>query len=134
MSQIQKSGNGTDSSQTYSHVFVYRIPKRNHKPLLELQEKLRAIYKRHGMLESHIYQLGKSNVFEGFEGFDKVLGIKPDEEIWIEVDSYKSATEFARIVAEIGQDAAAGPLWGELAQLTSDHPVVMGEFELLSKM
>ena len=123
-----------DSSQTYSHVFVYRIPKRNHKSLLELQEKLRAIYKRHGMLSSRIYQLGNSNVFEGFEGFDKVLGTKSDEEIWIEVDSYENASEFARIVADIGRDAAAGPLWGELAKLTSDHPVVMGEFELLARV
>jgi len=37
-------------SGTYSQIFVYRISKRNHKALLDLQEKLRRIYKRHGML------------------------------------------------------------------------------------
>ena len=119
---------------TYSHVFVYRIAKKNHRALLALQEKLRAVYKKHGMLESSIYQLGKSNVFDGFASFEKTLGTSSDEEIWIELDSYQNASEFARIVGEIGQDEAAGPLWGELAQLTTERPVIMGEFETLARM
>jgi len=86
------------------------------------------------MLGSRIYQLGKSNIFEGFSGFDKELGTTPEEEIWIEVDSYKNAIEFARIVAEIGNDVEAGPLWGELAQVTTEHPVIMGEFVQLTEM
>ncbi|HYB04235.1 MAG TPA: hypothetical protein VED17_07225 [Nitrososphaerales archaeon] len=123
-----------ESQGTYSHIFVYRIRKTNHKALLNLQERLRAVYKKHGMLGSKIYQLGKSNVFEGFDSFEKTLVTKDNEEVWIEVDTYENGKEFARIVAEIGQDADAGPLWGELAQLTSDHHVIMGEFELLSRV
>jgi len=139
MSQ-QKSTTGlknekvVEENDTYSHIFVYRISKRNHKALLNVQEKLRRIYKRHGMLGSRIYQLGKSNVFEGFSGFDKELGTTQEEEIWIEVDSYKDASEFARIVAKIGNDAEAGPLWGELAQITSEHSVIMGEFVQLARV
>ena len=86
------------------------------------------------MLGLKIYQSGKSNVFEGFDSFEKTLGTKENEEIWIEVDTYENAKEFARIIAAIGQDADAGSMWGELAQLTSDHPVIMGEFELLTRM
>jgi len=123
-----------ESQGTYSHIFVYRISKKNHKALLNLQQRLRAIYKKHGMLGSKIYQLGKSNVFEGFDSFEKTLGTKTDEEVWIEVDAYENASEFARIVAAIGQDTDAGPMWGELAQLTSEHPVIMGEFDVLAKM
>jgi len=119
-------------SGTHSQIFVYRISKRNHKALLDLQEKLRRIYKRHGMLGSRIYQLGKTNVFEGFSSFEKPLGTSTDEEIWIEIDSYQDASEFARIVAEIGNDAEAGPLWGELSQLTTEHPIIMGEFSELA--
>jgi hypothetical protein len=131
MSLQQKSS--VKESGMYSHVFIYRIAKKNHGALLALQEKLRAIYKKHGMLGSEIYQLnGRSHVFEGFAGFEKSLGTTADEEIWIEVDSYESASEFARIVAKIGEDAAAGPLWGELSQLTSDHPIIMGEFDRLA--
>ncbi len=104
-----------ESQGTYSHIFVYRIRKTNHKALLNLQERLRGIYKKHGMLGSKIYQLGKSNVFEGFDSFEKTLGTKENEEIWIEVDTYENAKEFARIIAAIGQDADAGSMWGELS-------------------
>jgi len=81
-----------ESQGTYSHIFVYRISKKNHKALLNLQQRLRAIYKKHGMLGSKIYQLGKSNVFEGFDSFEKTLGTKTDEEVWIEVDAYENAS------------------------------------------
>jgi len=135
MTQQQKSSVGLREEEgTYSHIFAYRIPKKNHEPLINLQRKLAKIYKRHGMFGSRTYQLGKTNVYEGFSGFEKELGATSQEEVWIEVDSYKDASEFARVVTEIGADAEAGPLWGELAQLTSDHPIIMGEFTLLSEM
>jgi hypothetical protein len=102
---------GSDSG-TYFHIFTYRIPKRKHDALLSLQKKLGKLYKKHGMLGSQTLQLGKTNVFDGFSGFDKALGTSEGEEIWLEVDSYKNASEFNRIVAEIGEDEKAGPLWG----------------------
>jgi hypothetical protein len=89
---------------------VYIISKRNHKALLDLQEELRRVYKRHGVLGSRIFQLGKTNVFEGFSGFEKSLGTSANEEVWIELDSYQDASKFARIVGEIGNNAEAGPL------------------------
>jgi len=54
------------------------------------------------------------------------------KKFWIELDSYQDASEFARIVGEIGNDADAGPLWGELSQLTTEHPIIMGEFMQLA--
>jgi hypothetical protein len=86
-----------------------------------------------GTLESRFYQLGKTNVFEGFAGFDKALGTSAEDEVWIEVDSYKDAADFERVTNAIGGDTDAGPLWGELAQVTSKHPIIMGEFSRISK-
>ena len=122
-----------ETDGNYVHIFVYRIPKENHHSLLAVQEKLRKIYRRHGTLSSRFYQLGQTNVFEGFSGFDKALGTSTGDEIWVEVDSYRDADQFQRVVAEIGNDADAGPLWGELAQVTSTHPIIMGEFSQIAK-
>jgi len=138
MNQQQKSESGKESekeeSSTYFHVFAYRIPKRKHDELLSVQKKLAKIYKKHGTLNSQILQLGKSNIFEGFSGFEKELGTKDGEEIWIEIDTYKNAKEFAKTVTEIGTDADAGPLWGELSQIATEHPIIMGEFEQLTRV
>ncbi|HZW57605.1 MAG TPA: hypothetical protein VFF30_15055 [Nitrososphaerales archaeon] len=118
----------------YAHIFVYRIPERQHEALLNVQTKLSKIYKRHGALSTHVYQLGRTNVFDGFEGFEKALGTSASgEEIWIEVDTYKDASDFGRAVAEIGADADAGILWGELAQIMATKPIIMGEFARLAK-
>lgn len=114
-------------------MFAYRIPKGKHDTLLSILEKLERIYKKHGMHGSRIYQLGQTQVFEGFEGFDKALDTCSGEEVWVEVDSYPNPEEFHRIVALIGEDQDAGPLWGELAELTAERKVIMGEFLLLAK-
>jgi len=116
-----------------AHLFAYRIPKGKHDALLSILERLARIYKKHGMLGSRIYQLGQTQVFEGFEGFDKALGTSSGEEVWVEVDSYPNEDEFHKAVARIGEDQDAGPLWGELAEATTGRKVVMGEFRLLTK-
>jgi uncharacterized protein YbaA (DUF1428 family) len=116
------------SQGKYVHVFVYRIPKSKHDSFLQLEEKMSKIFKKHGMLGSKICQLGKTNVFQGFQGFDKALGISPDEEVWIETDFYQSEAAFRRIVPSIDEDKAAEPLFGELMETTQGHQTIMGEF------
>lgn len=118
---------------TYAHMFAYRIPEGKHDTLLNILERLACIYKKHGMLWSRIYQLGQTQVFEGFEGFDNALDTSSREEVWVEVDSYPNADEFRKIVALIGEDKDAGPLWGELAEITAGRKIIMGEFLLLTK-
>jgi uncharacterized protein YbaA (DUF1428 family) len=122
------------SEGTYALVFLYRIPKKKHDSFKVVEEKLAKIYKKHGMLDSRIYQLGKTNTegFTGFETFDKALSVPADEEVWIETGFYPSKDEYQRIVASIGQDEAAGPLWGEMAQITDGRQTLMGEFSRLA--
>jgi len=122
-----------ENRSTYAHMFAYRIPKEKHDTLVNILARLARIYKKHGMLESRIYQLGQTQVFEGFEGFDKALDTSSGEETWVEVDSYPNENEFHKIVVHIGEDQDAGPLWGELAEATAGRKVIIGEFRLLTK-
>ena len=120
---------------TYALVFLYRIPKKKHDSFKVVEEKLAKIYKKHGMLDSRIYQLGKTSTdgFTGLEAFDKALGVPSDEEVWIETGFYPSRDDYQRIVGSIGQDESAGPLWGEMAQILDGRRTMMGEFMQLLK-
>ncbi len=127
--------NNQRSEGAYALVFLYRIPKKQHDAFKDVEEKLAKIYKKYGMLNSKIYQLGKTNTegFTGFEAFDKALGVPSDEEVWIETGFYPNKDEYQRIVASIGQDEAAGPLWGEMAQILDGRRTMMGEFTKLAE-
>jgi len=116
------------SGGDYVHVFVYRIPKEKHDSLLDVLERMIKIFKKHGTLGSRILQLGKTSVFQGFQGFDKALEASPNEEIWMETDFYPSEEAFRRIVPLTEKDKAAEPLFGELMEITKGCQVVMGEF------
>jgi Protein of unknown function (DUF1428) len=125
----------TKEEGTFAQIFLYRIPKKEHDHFEEVENKLAKIYIKHGMLGSRIYQLGKTSTegYTGFQAFDKALDVPPSEEIWIETDFYTSKAEFDKIVPSIGQDQAAGPLWGELGQITGGHATMMGEFAQLAR-
>jgi hypothetical protein len=119
---------GQAQEGNYVHVFVYRITKKKHDSLLGVLEKMTKNFKKHGTLGSRILQLGKTSVFQGFQGFDKSLGTTPDEEVWMEIDFYPSEEAFRRIVPLIEEDKATEPLFGELAEITEGHQIIMGEF------
>jgi len=116
------------SGGNYVHVFVYTIPKEKHDSLLDVLKKMTKIFKKHGTLGSRILQLGKTSVFQGFQGFDKALDASPNEEVWMEADFYPSEEAFRRIVPLIEKDKGAEPLFGELMEITKGCQVIMGEF------
>jgi len=118
------------SEGSYALVFLYQIPKKKHDSFREVEDKLARIYKKHGMLSSNFYQLGKTNTegFTGFEAIDKALGSSSDDELWMETEYYSNKEEWQRIMGSISQDQSAGPLWGEMAQITGGKRTLMGEF------
>ncbi|HZY47245.1 MAG TPA: DUF1428 family protein [Candidatus Bathyarchaeia archaeon] len=118
---------------TYAHIFIYKVRIKNHDGLLKVLDKLERIYRKHGALRTSVHQLEeRSKVYDGFEGFSKVLKASSEDEIWIETVSYPNRSEFHRITAKIGEDADAGPLWEELVKFGLPDPIVMGEFTSLN--
>jgi len=121
-----------EADSAYTHIFAYKVSRENHRALLGVLARISKVLKKHGMASSRIYQLGKTNVFKGFEGFEKALGSFSAEEIWIETDFYSSKAEFDRIMAKLTEDKEAQLSFGELRQITASRPVIMGEFHLLA--
>lgn len=114
---------------SYSHIFVYRIPRGNHEAMVKLEKQLTQLFRKHGTLSSEFYQLGATNVFKGFTGLDKAISARPDEEVWVEVDTYRNAQQFKTVVEAIEGDAKAEPLFSQLVGLISqEYSTIMGEF------
>lgn len=125
------SKSGITNLGNYSHIFIYRIPTENHRAMVNLQKQLTQLYKKHGTLSSEFFQLGATNVFNGFTGMDKAIGAEPGE-VWVEVDKYQNAEQFKKVVEAVGADEKSGPLFGQLYGLISkSYSIIMGEFSRL---
>jgi uncharacterized protein YbaA (DUF1428 family) len=118
---------------THVQLIVYRVPKKNHDRVVQLQNQLSGIFRKHGILRSEFFQLSSTETFQGFTGIDKTVSANQDEEeVWMELESYKDRKHRDEVVAKITEDASAGPLFGQvMSLLTQGYSCIMGEFKRL---
>ena len=103
----------------FVQVFLYRVPKANHDLFAATEEKLFAIFRRHGILGSDLYVCRDARIFKGFRDLREALEAAPEEEVWIEIDRYRDQAESLRVIEGIGKDPEAGPLFGRVLQLAA---------------
>ncbi len=115
----EENEHDADGVGDFSQIFLYRVPKANHDAFGAVERDLTAIFKKHGVLGSDVFVLEEARVFQGFRDLRDVLGSTADEDVWVEVDHYRDAANSVRVIAEIGQDPGAGPLFGRVFQLSA---------------
>jgi uncharacterized protein YbaA (DUF1428 family) len=123
-----------EEAVTGNHVqiFVYRIPKKNHDSMVQLEKQLTGIFRKHGILRSEFFHLSSPETFEGFTSIAKTVSAKDDEEVWVELESYRDRKHRDEVIAKITEDASAGPLFGQVMGLiTQGYSCVMGELSRL---
>ena len=84
------------------------------------------------ILHSEFFQLSSTEKFEGFTSIAKTISAKDDEEVWVELESYRGRKHRDEVVAKITEDASAGPLFGQVMSLmTQGYSCIMGWFKRL---
>jgi len=117
----------------YIQLFVYRIPKKNHDAMVQLESQLTGLFRKHGIMSSEFLQLSNTETFECFTSIAKVVSANQDsEEVWVELESYRDRKHRDDVVARIEQDASARPLFEQVMSLiTQGYSCIMGEFSRL---
>ncbi|HXS60322.1 MAG TPA: DUF1428 family protein [Candidatus Sulfopaludibacter sp.] len=88
-------------------VFIYRIPKKNHDSLIQLNDRVIGAFKKYGVLKFEVFQLGSTNDMMGFTNIAKTISAEPkDEEVWLEVQSYRDHNHFQEVGAKMMADEA----------------------------
>jgi len=114
------TGKGNDgASGGYVQLFLYRVPKANHEAFAATEEKLFAIFRKHGILGSDLYVCRDARIFKGFRDLREALAAAPEEEVWIEIDRYRDQAGSRRVIEGIAKDPEAGPLFGRVLQLAA---------------
>ena len=123
---------GLNSAGDYVQFFLYRVPKENHDEMMELEKRIEDGWKKHGILHSEFFQLTPHEMVRGFTDFAERISAKQDEEVWVEVQRYRSREHRDEIFAAIRKDTPMLELFGKWYGLvTPGENSTMGDFTKL---
>jgi uncharacterized protein YbaA (DUF1428 family) len=113
--------------------FVYRVPKKNHDAMLQLNKQFAEIMRKYGALHL-IFQLNNTDApMEGITNIAKTVSTnQDDEEVWMKLIFYRDRKHRNEVSAKMRNDKSMGPLFQQSMDLvTPGTGFIMGEFSRL---
>lgn len=116
----------------YVQLYMYRVPKKNHDAMLDLERRIDEGWKKHGIVQSEFFQLTPHENVKGFTNFAERISARHDEEIWVELQRYRDRQHRDEIFAAIRKDMPMLQLFGQFYGLvTAGEDSTMGDFTKL---
>jgi hypothetical protein len=120
---------------TQMQLFVYRNPKKDHDPMVNLQKEFRDLFTKLG--DSPRYEVFHLDNFEspmdGISNIAKVVSANQDEEVWVEILSYKNLKHLKEYCEKCKRDESMSALYQNFMNLiTPTAGFVMGDFSRTS--
>jgi uncharacterized protein YbaA (DUF1428 family) len=115
--------------------FVWRIPKKNHDVMVQLQKQFNDLWRKHGGLRTEVFQLTNTETYEGCTNIASTVSAGPDEEIWVELQAFRDRKHMDEVVTELMNDEsmrAESQLLKKFMDLvTPESGLIMGKFSRL---
>jgi uncharacterized protein YbaA (DUF1428 family) len=114
--------------------FIYRVPKKNHKLMVQLEKQFIDIFRKHGGLRFELFQLSSTeNIMMDWTNISKAVSANQDEEeIWMEQIFYRDSKQRDEYMANCGNDENMGRLYKQFMDLiTPGSSPIIGEFSRL---
>jgi uncharacterized protein YbaA (DUF1428 family) len=107
-----------EATGSYVQLYVYRVPKKNHDAMVQLDKQILPWFNKHGG-RMEFFQLSNSETIEGLESIAKTLSIAEDdeEEVWVELNYFRDRKHFDDVFAKMLQDESAAPLFKQFEGL-----------------
>jgi uncharacterized protein YbaA (DUF1428 family) len=112
--------------------FVYRVPKKNHEAMMQLNKQFADIMRKYGAPHL-IFQLNNTEApMEGITNIAKTVSANQDEEVWMELIFYRDRKHRDEVSAKMQNDDNMERLYKQSVDLLSPgSSFVMGEFSRL---
>ena len=123
-----EQGIGTEVSH-----FVYRVPKKNHEAMMQLNKQFADIMRKYGVAHL-VFQLNNTEApMEGITNIAKTISATQDDEVWMELIFYRDRKHRDEVGAKMQNDENMERLYKQSVELLSlGSSFVMGEFSRLS--
>ena len=112
--------------------FVYRVPKKNHDAMMQLNKQFVEIMRKYGATHL-ILQLNNTEApMEGITNISKTILANHDDEVWTELIFYKDRKHRDEVEAKMQNDVNMEHLFKQSMDLiTPGTTFIMGEFSRL---
>ena len=111
--------------------FIYRVPKKNHEAMVQLEKQFVDIFRKHGGLHYEVFQLSSTENMMEWTNIAKTMSANQDEEIWIEQVYYRDSKQRDEYMAMCGKDENMERLYKQFMGLITPGSTIMGEFSRL---
>ena len=111
--------------------FLYRLPKKNHEAMIQLEKQFADAFRRNGGLGYEVFQLnGTENMME-WTNIAKTMSANLDEEIWVEQVHYRDSNQRDEFMAMCGKEENMTRLYKQCMDLIIPGSTIMGELNRL---
>jgi uncharacterized protein YbaA (DUF1428 family) len=111
--------------------FIYRLPKKNHEAMIQLEKQFIDIFRKHGGLHYEIFQLNSTENMMEWINIAKTMSANQEEEIWVEQVYYRDSKQRDEYMAMCGKDENMERLYKQFMELITPGSTIMGEFTRL---
>ena len=121
----------------YVGLVFYKVPKKFHNEIVQINRESFGLFKEHGALKYEVFQLNNSKIWEGegMEAFTNITNLIPvsqEEELWVEVHSYRYTEHAKEMMSKCEKDERMQPLYKQFMDIiVPGSKVVMGDFSRL---
>ena len=71
-------------------ILLYRAPKKNHDSLVRLNKQSHDFFMKYGALKFEVFTIDNRENMMDFVNLAKTISANEDEEVWLEIQSYKT--------------------------------------------
>lgn len=106
-SKYQKNSGG------HIEIFLLRTPKKNRNALAKISKHTDKFFRKHGVLK-YVFSITPKENMMGFENLSKIISANDDEDVWLEIQSYKDVKHVQEVMGAMKGDKRANELYNEL--------------------
>jgi len=110
-------------------LFIYSAAKKNHEAMVQLNSRVIDTFKKYCVQRYEVFQLGSTEDMMDFVNISKIFSADQDEEVWMEIESYRDRKRLEDTGAKMLHDknmAAEGQQF--LNDITPGSRCSFGEF------
>lgn len=112
------------NSRGHIEIFLYRAPKKNHDGMVEVNRQSQDFFAKHGASSFEVFSLNSRENMMEFVNLSRTISASEDEEVWLEIQSYRDAEHVKEFTTNMQGDKSIEPIYKRFMELITPGSIV----------